>query len=156
MPESAPARVDFYVLAGTEARARLLLACRLAESAYLAGKQVLVWLDDATALQAFDDLLWTFADRSFVPHELFSDAQQWQHTPVLLSASLQPPGAIELLLNLGAQVPAVAAQAARIIELVDADESRRQAGRGRFRVYRERGLTPETHNIAAGELPQPL
>ena len=45
--------------------------------------------------------------------------------------------------------PAAAAHAARIVEIIDADEARRRAGRNRFRHYREQGLTPETHNIAA-------
>jgi len=36
-------------------------------------------------LSTFDDLLWTFADRSFVPHEPYREAAQWQEVPVLLS-----------------------------------------------------------------------
>ena len=63
---------------------------------------------------------------------------------------------IERLLNLANEVPAAAAQAHRIAEVVDADEARRRAGRNRFRHYRDRGLTPETHNLAAEEAPLPL
>ena len=99
-------RVDFYVLPGTEARARLKFACRIAEKAYLADQRVFVWLDDAAELQSFDELLWTFADRSFVPHELYRDAQQWQDTPVLLGCDAQPQQPFDMLLNLGSAVPA--------------------------------------------------
>ncbi len=152
MPAAAP-RVDFYVLAGSEARARLKLACRIAEKAYLADQRVFVWLDDAAELHSFDELLWTFADRSFVPHEIYSDPQQWQHTPVLLGCEAQPQQAFDVLLNLGTEVPAAAARAGRIAEIVDAEEPRRRAGRNRFRHYRELGLVPETHNIAAEETP---
>lgn len=152
----AATRVDFYVLPGSDPRARLVLACRIAEKAYLSGQRVFGWLDDVIALQAFDDVLWTFADRSFVPHEIFSSEQQWQHTPVLVSCSAQPQAPFDLLLNLGDDVPAAAQQAGRIVELVDADEARRRAGRNRFRHYRDRGLTPETHNIAADAAPQAL
>jgi DNA polymerase III subunit chi len=152
VPAATP-RVDFYVLAGSEARARLKLACRIAEKAYLADQRVFVWLDDAAELQSFDDLLWTFADRSFVPHEIYSDPQQWQHTPVLLGCEAQPQQAFDVLLNLGTEVPAAAARAGRIAEIVDAEEPRRRAGRNRFRHYRDLGLVPETHNIAAEETP---
>ncbi len=146
-------RVDFYVLAGSEPRARLKLACRIAEKAYLAGQRVFVWLEDPAQLQEFDQLLWTFADRSFVPHEPYGRARQWQDAPVLLGCAEQPQQPFDLLLNLAAEVPAAAAQATRIAEVVDADEERRRAGRNRFRHYREQGLAPETHNIAAEEAP---
>jgi DNA polymerase-3 subunit chi len=97
--------------------------------------------------------LWTFADRSFVPHEIYSDPQQWQHTPVLLGCEAQPQQPFDLLLNLGTEVPAAAARAGRVAEIVDAEEPRRRAGRNRFRHYRELGLAPETRNIAAEETP---
>jgi DNA polymerase-3 subunit chi len=145
--------VDFYVLPGSEPRARLKFACRIAEQAFLDNLRVFVWLDDATELRSFDELLWTFADRSFVPHEIYSDAAQWQDTPVLLCCEAQPQLGFDLLLNLGSEVPAAATGAARIAEIVDAQEPQRRAGRNRFRHYRDLGLAPETHNIAAEEKP---
>jgi len=153
VPAASPARVDFYVLPGSEPRARLKFACRIVEKAYLADHRVFVWLDDALELQSFDELLWTFADRSFVPHEIFSDAGQWRDTPVLLGCQVQPQQPYDLLLNLGSEVPQAAAHAGRIAEIVDAEEPRRRAGRNRFRHYRDRGLTPETHTIAAEDTP---
>jgi DNA polymerase-3 subunit chi len=148
-PPAAPA-VDFYVLAGNDARARLRLACRLAEKAYLSYPRVLVWSDDAAELASFDDLLWTFADRSFVPHELYRDDEQWREVPVLLSGPAQqlPSASFDVLVNLGRTEPPASARPARIVEIIDADEARRQAGRTRFRAYRERGLAPVTHHIA--------
>ena len=63
-------RVDFYVTGESTRSARLRLACRLTEKAYLAGQQVLVWDTDAAELREFDALLWTFGDLSFVPHAI--------------------------------------------------------------------------------------
>ena len=83
-------QVDFYVLAGEDSRARLKFACRLAEQAALAGQRVFVWTDEAAELERFDDLLWTFADRSFVPHEIYSDVRQWDEAPVLLGSGTLP------------------------------------------------------------------
>ena len=144
---AAPApRVDFYVLAGSDARARLLFACRIAEKAYLAGQRLFVRLDDAGGVQLFDELLWTFGDRSFVPHETFADDAQWQETPVLLGCGAEPTGPFDVLMNLGTALPA-SAGAARIIEIIDADPERRQAGRTRFRRYRDQGAEPATHPI---------
>lgn len=153
MPATATQKVDFYVLAGTEPRARLKFACRIAEQAFLDDLRVFVWLDDVAELRSFDDLLWSFSDRSFVPHELFSDAGQWQDTPVLLGCEAQPQQSFDLLLNLGSEVPEAAARAGRIAEFVDAQEPQRRAGRNRFRHYRDLGLAPETHNVAPEETP---
>lgn len=146
-------RIQFYVLPSADERLRLKLACRLTEEAYLAGQRVYVWLDDPLQLQKFDEMLWTFADRSFIPHERYQNAQQWQETPVLLSCDAHPQESFDLLLNLGGLVPAAASQARQISEIVGGDEPSRQAGRARFRQYRDRGLTPETHNMSADQVP---
>jgi DNA polymerase-3 subunit chi len=149
---AAGQRVDFYVLETAEPRARLLLGCRLTEKAFLAGQRVLVWLPDAATLSAFDELLWTFSDRSFVPHETALEAAQWDECPVLLSCQNAPADGYDLLLNLGAEPPATSvAQAPRILEILDTDGPRRQAARERYRRYRERGVNPQTHHIAADE-----
>jgi len=153
MPATTTPKVDFYVLPGSEPRTRLKFACRIAEKAFLDDQRVFVWLDDAAELQSFDELLWTFADRSFVPHEIFSDAGQWQDTPVLLGCDAAPAQGFDLLLNLGSEVPAAAATASRIAEIVDAQEPQRRAGRNRFRHYRDLGLAPETHNVAPDKTP---
>ena len=150
---SASPRVDFYVLSGIEERPRLKVGCRLAERAYLAGERVFVWLDGPHSLERFDDLLWTFADRSFVPHEIFQSAAQWQDTPVLVGCDAQPQQSYGVLINLGNTIPAAAAHAASIAEVIDAHEERRQAGRTRFRQYRDRGIAPATHNLAAEDSP---
>ncbi|HEY6453370.1 MAG TPA: DNA polymerase III subunit chi [Steroidobacteraceae bacterium] len=155
---AATQRVDFFVLSGAEERSRWKLACRLAEQQYLAGRRVFIWLEDRQSLERLDELLWTFADRSFVPHEIFAQAQQWQDTPVLMgcqSLPAQPVQPYDVLVNLGSAIPASAEHATRIAELVDADEPRRRAGRDRFRQYRDRGLAPQTHALAAEDAPLP-
>jgi DNA polymerase-3 subunit chi len=148
-----PQRVDFYVLPGSDSRARLKLACRLAEKAYLAQQRVLVWAQDAEELSSFDELLWSFTDRSFVPHERYEDPQQWRETAVLLACQGQTTAAPDVLLNLDSTVPPAAAQAARILEIIDSEPARLQAGRERFRQYRDRGLSPQTHRLPADEPP---
>jgi len=150
---STQQRVDFYVLSGIEERPRLKVGCRLAERAYLAGERVFVWLEEPLLLERFDEMLWTFADRAFVPHEIFQNEAQWQDTPVLVGCDTQPQQPYDVLVNLGTTIPASAAQAASIAEVIDAHEGRRQAGRARFRQYRDRGITPATHNMAAEDAP---
>ena len=61
-------QVDFYVLTGDEPGARLRFACRLVEKAWLKRHRVRVQLEPGGELEDFDQLLWTFSDRAFIPH----------------------------------------------------------------------------------------
>jgi len=146
-PQSPGLRVDFYVLEESSAAARLKLACRLAEKAYLAAQTALVWHTDVEELRAFDDLLWTFMDGSFVPHEMLTAGASSSESPVLLSAGTLPSEDVDIIINLAPEVPGCLARTRRIAEIVDGDEARRRAGRARFKAYRDLGIQPASHNI---------
>lgn len=146
-------QVDFYVTAAPEAAERLRLACRITEKAFLAGHRVLVWDTDAEELARFDDLLWTFADRSFVPHERAPGAAgDADAAPVLLAndPAQVPQGAPppDVVVNLDAALPPFAREAARIVEVVNGEPGVREQSRVRYRAYREAGANPATHQIA--------
>ncbi|HTW38930.1 MAG TPA: DNA polymerase III subunit chi [Steroidobacteraceae bacterium] len=144
--EAAPG-VTFYVLDEPSSTARLRLACRLTEKAFRAGHNVLIWHSDASELAALDELLWTCGDdRTFIPHERVTPGQACE-APVLLTTSTAPEAGIDVLINLAADVPQLAGRAARILEIIDGDAARREAGRSRFKAYRERGWQPVSHSI---------
>jgi len=140
-------RVDFYILDESSTTARLKLACRLAEKAYLAAQTALVWHTDAEELKAFDDMLWTFMDGSFVPHEMLTAGASSDETPVLLSAGTAPPADVDIIINLAPDVPGCLSRTRRVAEIIDGDDSRRRAGRARFKAYRDLGIQPASHNI---------
>jgi DNA polymerase III subunit chi len=148
-------RVDFYVMEGAAAAARLKLACRLAEKAYLASQRALIWHTDRTELEALDELLWTFADGSFVPHEWLTSngfprvSETSAQVPVLLSAGSPPAQAFDFVINLATDPPPFLHLTRRIAEIIDGDEGRRRAGRVRFKAYRELGIEPTTHTLRA-------
>src|SRR5215472_13315606 len=114
-----PGRVDFYILEEPSPSGRLKVACKLAEKAYLAAQTVLVWHTDPAELRAFDEMLWTFNDGSFVPHEVLpptgdslagrsvaaSDSMPAE-TPVLLSLGVAPSVSVDIVINLGPELPA--------------------------------------------------
>src|SRR2546425_713124 len=102
---NAELRVDFYILEEASSAARLKLACRLAEKAYLAAQTALVWHTDPDELRTFDEMLWTFMDGSFVPHEMLSAGTPGNDAPVLLSAGTAPSQDVDIIINLAAEVP---------------------------------------------------
>jgi DNA polymerase-3 subunit chi len=140
-------RVDFYILDESSATARLKLACRLAEKAYLAAQTALVWHTDPEELKVFDDMLWTFMDGSFVPHEMLTASASTDETPVLLSSGTAPSADVDIIINLAPDVPGCLSRTRRVAEIIDGDDSRRRAGRARFKAYRDLGIQPASHNI---------
>ena len=144
---TAPPGVTFYVVEEPSSLARLRVACRITEKAFRARQNVLIWHTDPAELATLDELLWTFGDdRSFIPHERVMPGTTCE-APVLLTTGEAPEAGIDVLINLAAEVPGLAARAARIVEIIDGDAGRREAGRSRFKAYRERGWQPLSHNL---------
>ncbi len=141
-------RVDFYVLKRTDAKARNVFACRLAEKAYLKQHQVLVLAGNEAQAREFDDLLWTFNDDSFVPHALYRSGEAAAPLPAVCIGT-DPDIAVQadLVLNIGEHRPDSLHRFARIAEIIDADEQRRRLGRERFKSYRDARVTLETHQV---------
>jgi DNA polymerase-3 subunit chi len=140
-------RVDFYILDDPSPSGRLKLACKIAEKAYFAAQRVLVWHTDPAELRAFDDMLWVFSDGSFVPHEALGNSGALGEAPVLLSAGVAPSANVDIIINLAADLPPCLFRTTRIAEIIDGDDTRRRAGRARFKAYRELGIQPASHNI---------
>ena len=140
-------QVDFYVLPGTSPQQRWKFACRVVEKAWQRGLRVTVLGDDATEVRQLDELLWTFSEQSFVPHEIVAEGAGESAAQVRLTHTLADDATADVLVNLGAALPPQPARFARIAEIVDADPERRQRGRERFKAYRDLQLTMKTHQI---------
>jgi len=141
------ARIDFYVLSQSGEQARQLFACRLAEKAYRLDNTVHIQAHDRAAAQRIDELLWTFRDGSFVPHQLAQSGADISESPVTVGcdpADIEPR---DLLINLCDDVPVRADTFARIAELVSSDDDSKHKSRRRFATYRDQGHELDTHNV---------
>ncbi len=138
-------RVDFYVLPEGARGNRFLLAARLAEKAWRSGHRVLLAVEDEETQRHMDRLLWTFRDISFVPHGLVRQADP-RLNPVLVALD-DPADEHDVLVNLRAEVPPWFSRFARVAECVDGDPGVREAGRRRYRFYREHGYPLHTHEV---------
>lgn len=137
-------QVDFYILEGNSPRGRLLFACRLADKACGLGHRVFVHTAGEGVARELDDLMWTYHDRSFLPHCL---AGEDADAAVHIGHGGEPGEGFHLLINLAAEVPAYFARFERVAEVVDGDETVKTQGRERFRFYKDRGYPLETHKL---------
>ena len=127
-------RVDFYILEEASGKARLSLACKLAEKAYLAAQSVLIWHTDLDEIRTLDEMLWTFRDGSFVPHDVLAPEAAGAGTvaaqagtaalasaAVLASASVHGAYAVPAHGDTGAAIEAPVLLSARAVPHTPAD-----------------------------------
>ena len=138
------ARVDFYVLDRVDEHARYMLACRLAEKAYRLENTVHIHTESQADAERLDQLLWTFRDGSFVPHDFAADDVT---TPITIGCDSDAVKPRDLLINLCDEIPKFAEIFPRIAELISGDEDCKSKGRKRFAEYREHGNDLKTHNV---------
>jgi len=125
-------------------------ACRLLRKAVLGRGARVVVVADAAMLEALDLALWTFAPAEFVAH-CRGDGEP--HTVARSPVVLVESGAVPLphqqvLVNLGAELPAGFERFERVIDIVSADDGDRLAGRKRWRHYADRGYAIQRHDFA--------
>jgi DNA polymerase III subunit chi len=140
-------KVDFYVIGGSGEQTRQRFACRLAEKAYRLNNTVHIHAADRQSVQQIDDLLWTFRDGSFVPHEILGTPATDTPAPITIGCESAPSRNCDLLINLSEEIPAIAATFPRVAEIVTSDEDARTRSRKRFVDYRDRGDTLDTHKL---------
>lgn len=139
-------RVDFYVLTETAQQARDLTACRIIEKAWLKDNRVYVHADSLRSAERLNDLLWSFRQGSFVPHELCNTPLD-ESVPVLIGHGECPSGLSAVLVNLDQTAPGFFSQFDRVVELIATSEDAKLAGRARWRHYKEYGCEMYSHNV---------
>jgi DNA polymerase-3 subunit chi len=133
--------IDFYF----NAQDRLQVACRLAGKAMKQNQRVLIYAPHAELATRIDKMLWTWPATGFVPH-CAVHAPLAQETPVLIASGDETPEGCEILLNLGADCPPHFERFPRLLEVIDG--AGRDAGRSRYRFYKERGYRIANHDLA--------
>jgi len=143
-------RVDFYVTKESTPQFALRTACRIAEKAFSAGHRIHIRLKSNEDCEKLDALLWTFRDRSFIPHEISSSPIE--NCQVTISTEICPEighGHSDMLLNVADEIPENFKQYQRIAEIIDNNPESIHAGRERYRFYRESGLDPHHHEVSS-------
>lgn len=138
-------QIDFYILADSSPNARELFACKLADKAYHLKHSIYIQAANQTLAEQMDELLWTYNQGSFIPHDINSDGE---HTsPILVGYADQSTTFHDVLINLNNEVPAFFSQFERVAEIVAGDDAVRSQARQRYKYYRDRGYSLNTHNI---------
>ena len=140
--------IDFYISESTDKNIRELLACRLSEKACITNTATYIHTQTEEHSQQLDKLLWTFKEKSFIPHQFYKhEDTEKQLAPVLIGHDIEPEKNFDLLINLDNNIPNFYSRFDRVIEIVTNDEQQRELSRKHYTFYKDRGYSINTHNI---------
>lgn len=129
-------QVDFYVMSGGGLDDSLTVACRLAEKAVRRGN-VYMHTADEQQTQLLDEKLWSFRSESFLPHEVAADSAPQE--AIVIGHHMPPADFSDVLINLSLEIPDFHGRFMRLLEVVPAEHSAREACRENYAFYRDRG-----------------
>ncbi len=139
-------RVDFYIIPEKTTQDSLLFTCRLIEKAYQNKNQCFIYVEDEACAQQLNDLLWTFRDISFIPHEIIGS--NTSNLPIQIGYRQNEPKEIsDILFNLTSSVPEFSAKFNRIIEIAPQEPTWQNSARINYRHYQNNGLTINNHDL---------
>lgn len=136
-------QIDFY----THAEDKLRTACKLSAKALQQGLRVMIYTPDAAFTEKLDKLLWTFPATGFIPHCRAND-ELAAVTAVIVDHLADTLVHDEVLVNLRAEWPPFFSRFQRLVEIVGTEPDDSQAGRHRFRFYRDRGYEIRHHDLS--------
>jgi len=145
-------RIDFYIIENGSETATESFICRLTEKAWSRNNAVYIHTMDEHHATKYDELLWTFAEESFVPHQLIQNETDKSETKNIQighsDAEETPTTCHDVLINLNHEAPSFFSQFERVAEIITTDETSRTKGRERYQFYRDRGYALETHKMS--------
>jgi len=139
---SAP-RVDFYILHTQNQKSIWQFCCRLAEKAWKCGNSIHVLTNNDEETTRLDDMMWTYSDRSFLPHA----KQDENFSAPIIIGHLSDLNPCDLLINLAKSTPVQLKELTRIAEILNDDDSIKNSGRIRYSEYKKSGCKLQHHDI---------
>ena len=140
-------QVDFHIIESKDSAASLSHACRLVRKAYKNGFRVYIRAENEQDLNTLDKLLWTFSDLDFIPHAIL-DTESGQE-PVIIGMIEHQGDDKTILINLSTKMSENYSSYSLVFELISNDPTAIDAGRDRYRSYRQMNDELSTHPIAA-------
>ena len=126
-----PRKVDFYIYEISDYQSYQKLVCNVIEETYNKNSNVLLLCEDEESCESFDQMLWTFKDIAFIPHE-----RTKKNRITTQRVDLATTDQSLILMNLSYSFPESFETHSQIIEMSGYDENSRQKARRNFKKYR--------------------
>jgi DNA polymerase-3 subunit chi len=142
-----PPSIDFYILSSHAESERLRFVCKLTEKIYRSGLAAYIVTESDQQSQRLDNLLWSFRAGSFIPHQRYSGTEISPDNSILLGTLPAPEPWHKIIINLSPQLLSTPTSDQRLVEVLDASEALKQAGRERYKQYQQAGHAIQVHHL---------
>lgn len=139
--------VDFYLLNTFKQEDVYRVLCRLVDKAHQQQQPAYIYTSSIEEAQRLDDLLWTFRDISFIPHQI-GEATPNQFPSSIAIGIEEPKNTYLVLFNLRHEIPPFFSKFSRIIEMVSEEKIDKTYARKKYKAYKEKNCSLITHNIS--------
>jgi DNA polymerase-3 subunit chi len=139
-----PTQVDFYLLSDASRQADVF-ACRLAMMAWERKQRIYVIAATESSIRQLDEQMWQQPDKRFLPHSTADDPNAGK-APVIIG-TLSGLNSTDVVINLCPNAVPQPERFKRVLEIVPFADNERQASRVKYKIYRNLGLKPRTHEI---------
>ena len=142
--------VTFYLLNTPNPDDVYRVLCRLVDKAFQQQQHAYIYTNTLEEAQRIDDLLWTFRDISFIPHQIGEITPTPDQLPVSITIGTEEPkqAYYDILFNLAHEVPHFFPNFSRIIEMVAEEKSHKTYSRKKYKLYKEKNYALTMHNIS--------
>ena len=134
------AKISFYLFEKSPER-QVESTCRLCRKILRQPARIWLWCQDADLRQQLDEQLWSFDATGFIPHGI-----DQPEASVCISAYL-PEQADWIVFNFNNHALEQTQDFRHIIEIIENNETAKQAGREKFKMYRRLGIEPRTFKL---------
>ena len=139
-------QIDFYILHTQNRYAKDRFTCQLIDKAWHQDYRIYIQTTSLAQAQQLDNFLWVFKEESFLPHDIYPEISE-SLAPIRIGYSAQVCEGMDVLINLTETVPPFFESFQRIAEIVNDTPYAKQAGRTRYRFYRDKAYVLKTHDI---------
>ena len=134
------AKISFYLFEKSPER-QVESTCRLCRKILRQSARIWLYCPDPKVQQELDELLWSFDPTSFLPHGI-----QDTTAPICISADL-PTENDWIVFNFNNHALEQTQDFRHIIEIIENNETAKQIGREKFKMYRRLGIEPRTFKL---------
>jgi len=106
---------------------------------------IFVVTDTEVSGKRLDELMWEYPQGRFIPHAKAGDRDA-EKAPVTIGR-LSGLNQADLVINLGLEAVLQPERFRRVLEIVPCADSEKEASRVKYRIYRNLGISPHTHEI---------
>lgn len=141
-------KADLYLIAGEGFSDLIQFCCRLTEKALAQGHKIHIQTEEAYQNEALNDALWSFKAESFLPHAV--GQHEYQSHPITidtLSISTNNEGHRDLLILLGANLPANFNDFKRMSILIPNNTDKIEIARKIYKQLKKTGLEVNIHDL---------